>query len=78
MKILSYQTEEENNYFDFDTIRKFTRLSKSKLYRDLNKLKEKDILKYKNQFLYSENTLFQLLENICLEKINNIIKTNGF
>jgi hypothetical protein len=78
MKIVSYQTEEENNYFDFDTIRKFTRLSKSKLYRDLNKLKEKNIIQYKNQFLYSENTLFQLLENICLEKINNIIKTNGF
>jgi hypothetical protein len=70
MKIIGYITEEENKLYDFDTIRKILNTSRSKLHRDI---KKNNVLgtKYKNQFLYSEQTLFIMMENNLIERLNN-------
>lgn len=70
MKIIGYITEEENKLYDFDTIRKILNTSRSKLHRDI---KKNNVVgtKYKNQFLYSEQTLFIMMENNLIERLNN-------
>lgn len=70
MKIISYLTEEENKLYDFDTIRRILNTSRSKLHRDIKKNKVIGT-KYKNQFLYSEQTLFIMMENNLIERLNN-------
>ena len=71
MKIISYITEEENKLYDFDTIRQILNTSRSKLHRDI---KKNNIVgtRYKNQFLYSEQSLFSMMELVLVEKLNNI------
>jgi hypothetical protein len=70
MKIIGYITEEENKLYDFDTIRKILNTSRSKLHRDI---KKNNVIgtKYKNQFLYSEQSLFIMMENNLIERLNN-------
>jgi hypothetical protein len=70
MKIIGYITEEENKLYDFDTIRKILNTSRSKLHRDI---KKNNVVgtKYKNQFLYSEQTLFIMMEDNLIERLNN-------
>ena len=70
MKIIGYITEEENKLYDFDTIRKILNTSRSKLHRDI---KKNNVVgtKYKNQFLYSEQTLFIMMEDYLIERLNN-------
>jgi hypothetical protein len=69
MKIY-YMDEKENKLFDFNTLQKFMKINKSKLYRMLNDLPEIEIVKYKNQFLYSEKALYILMRERLIEKLN--------
>jgi hypothetical protein len=46
-------------------------MNKSKLYRALNQLSNVEVIKYKNQFLYQEKTLLELMK---LELINRLEK----
>jgi hypothetical protein len=68
MEIIRYTTEENVNLYDFDTMRKILNTSRSTLHR---KIKKNKIIgtKYKNQFLYNENFLFLMMENVLLEKL---------
>ena len=70
MKIIGYLTEEEEKLYDFDTMRKILKTSKSKLHRDIRKNKIEGT-KYKNQYLYSEHTLFLIMERYLMERLNN-------
>lgn len=72
MKIVGYLSEENESLYDFDTIRKLSGTSKSKLHRDLHKLPDIEFMKYKNQFLYSERTVFQILEKLLFERLDKI------
>ncbi len=71
MKIVGYLSEENESLYDFDTIRKLSGTSKSKLHRDLHKL-DIEFVKYKNQFLYTERTVFQILEKLLFERLDKI------
>lgn len=70
MKIIGYITEEEDKLYDFNTIRKILNTSRSKLHRDI---KKNNVVgtKYKNQFLYSEQTLFMMMEKNLIDRLHN-------
>lgn len=55
--------------YDIETMRKILNVPKAKLQRELKK-HSIEITRYKNLFLYPEMTLFILMEQIVIEKIN--------
>jgi AraC-like DNA-binding protein len=69
MKIISFVNEENEKFYDLDTIRRILGASRSKVQRELKRNNLVNYLKYKNQHLYPENTLFSLMEKIMIEKI---------
>ena len=71
MRIL-FVTEREGNLYDFSRIKQILGINKSKLHRELQKLPEKNFVKYKNQYLYNETTLFLLMEKILFERLDKI------
>ena len=70
MRIIRYLTEEDDRYYDFDTIRKILNTSRAKLHRDIKK-NNVEGTKYKNQYLYSEQSLFIMMEKYLIDKLNN-------
>jgi predicted transcriptional regulator len=62
--------ENENKLFDFNTLQRILNFNKSKLYRELNKLDEVEPVKYKNQNLYEEKVLFQLMKKKLIKRLN--------
>ncbi len=70
--IINYNNENENKLYDFSTIKDILGVNKSKLHRELKKINEKDFVKYKNQHLYREYTLFLLMERILIERLDKI------
>lgn len=69
--MILYTDANNNKLFDFNTLQTILRINKSKLYRALNQLPNVEVIKYKNQFLYQEKTLFELMK---LELINRLEK----
>jgi hypothetical protein len=69
MRIIRYQTEDANNLYDFDTMRKVLNKSRSKLHREIIKNNIKGV-KYKNQYLYSEQTLFDFMEEELINRLD--------
>lgn len=55
--------------YDIETIRDILKVSRSKIHRELKK-NNVEYVQYKNLFLYSELSLFKLMEIILIEKIN--------
>lgn len=72
MKIVGYLTEENDKLFDFNTLQRLTGTTKSKLHRNLHKLNDREVVKYKNQFLYTEKTLYQVMERLLFERLDKI------
>jgi hypothetical protein len=70
MKIIGYLTEEEDKLYDFDTMRKILNSSRSKLHREIKKNKVVGT-KFKNQYLYSEHSLFLMMERYLIERLDN-------
>ena len=69
--MILYTDENNNKLIDFRTIQVIMKMNKSKLYRSINQLDNIKVIKYKNQFLYSESTLFQLMKLRLIEKLND-------
>ena len=69
MKVIGYITEENDKFYDVDTIRKLAGTSRYKIHRELKKNRVSGHVKYKNQYLYTEATLFLILETILFEKL---------
>ena len=69
---VSYRTEREDNLYDFTTIKQILGVNKSKLHREIHKLTERGFVKYKNQYLYKEKTLFLLMEQILFERLDKM------
>lgn len=67
--IIGYITDKNKILYDFDTMRRILRTSRSSLHRHIKKNNISGT-KYKNQFLYSQDTLFNMMEYILLEKLN--------
>ena len=69
--MILYTDENNNRLIDFNTIQSVMKMNKSKLYRLINQLQGVKVVKYKNQFLYNEKLLYQLMKLRLLEKLNN-------
>jgi len=61
--------KDDKIFYDIETMRMILNVPKAKLQRELKK-HDIEITKYKNLFLYPEMTLFILMEQIVIEKIN--------
>jgi hypothetical protein len=64
-----YMDEKENRLLDFQTLQDVLKMNKSKLYRAICELQDVKVVKYKNQYLYPEKTLFMLMREILIERI---------
>ena len=73
MKI-NFVTEKDDNLYDFTSMKEILGVTKSKLNRELQKLPQKDFVKYKNQYLYNEVTLLLLMETILFQRLDKIEK----
>jgi hypothetical protein len=73
MNIIRYQTEDANNLYDFDTMRRLLNKSRSKLHREIIKNNIKGV-RYKNQYLYSEQTLFDFMEEELINRLDRYDK----
>ena len=73
MKI-NFVTEKDDNLYDFTSMKEILGVTKSKLNRELQKLPQKDFVKYKNQYLYDEVTLLLLMETILFQRLDKIEK----
>ncbi len=69
MKIISYISEEDDKLYDVDTMRNILNTSKSKVQREIKRNRLSESTKYKNKFLYSEITLFTIMEKMLYEKL---------
>ncbi len=72
MKVIGFLTERNTKLYDFNSIRNILKVSKTKLYRDLGKIEDIGFVRYKNQYLYQEKTLFLLMEKRLIEKLDKI------
>jgi len=67
--MVAFITNENKIYYDADTIKNILNITKSKCQRELKK-RQTGSIKYKNLFLYEEQTLLELMEKIITEKLN--------
>lgn len=72
MNIVEYRINGKDKFYDFTTIKQILKTDRSKLQRDLRRISGKDFVKYKNQYLYKENTLFRLLEEKLIDELDKI------
>lgn len=70
--MILYTDANNNKLFDFNTLQTILRINKSKLYRALNQLPNVEVIKYKNQFLYQEKTLFELMKMELIERLEKM------
>ena len=77
MKIVGYIPVENFKLYDFNTIRQIVGTKKSKLHRDLHKLDWVEFVIYKNQYLYSEKTLFEIIERLLFDRLDKIERTKN-
>ena len=72
MKIVEYRiTGEKNNpLYDFTTIQDILKMDRYKLQRDLKRVSGTTYMKYKNQYLYKKETLFQLMEETLWNRLD--------
>jgi hypothetical protein len=61
--------EKENKLLDFQTLQNVLKMKKTKLYRAICELEGIEVVKYKNQYLYPEKTLFMLMREILIERM---------
>lgn len=73
MKIIGYVSEENDKLYDVETMKKILGTSRSKVQREIKKSKISDYTKYKNQYLYSEKTLFTIMEKLLIDKFKKKI-----
>lgn len=72
--MIYYTDEKENKLFDFNTLQSILKMNKSKLYRSLNQIPDVEVIKYKNQFLYKEETLYILMKERLIERLEKMAK----
>jgi hypothetical protein len=71
---INFVTEKDDNLYDFTSMKEILGVTKSKLNRELQKLPQKEFVKYKNQYLYNETTLLLLMETILFQRLDKIEK----
>lgn len=73
MRVIGYVSEENDKLYDVETMRKILGTSRSKVQREIKRNKISDFIKYKNQYLYSEKTLFTIMEKLLIDKLTKEI-----
>lgn len=74
---VKFITVNGNRVFDRIAIKDILKVSKSKLHRELSKLSDVEVYNYRNQHLYGEKTMFLLMENVLVERIEKESWTDG-
>lgn len=69
--MIIFVIKENKKYYDIETMRHILNISKSKVQRQLKK-QNTEIVKYKNLHLFPEQTLFNLMELILIEKLEKV------
>lgn len=69
MKVIGYVSEENNKLYDVNTMMTILGRSKSKIQREIKRSGISEYGKYKNRHLYSEITLFTIMEKLLFERI---------
>ena len=72
MRIVEYKVEGNNTFYDFTTIKDILKIDRSKLQRELRKISGTDFVKYKNQYLYKKEVLFNLMEKELYMRLDKI------
>jgi predicted transcriptional regulator len=70
--MILYTDANNNKLIDFNTLQTILKTNKSKLYRALNQLPNVKVIKYKNQFLYQEKTLFELMKLELIKRLEKM------
>jgi predicted transcriptional regulator len=70
--MILYTDANNNKLIDFNTLQTILKTNKSKLYRALNQLPNVGVVKYKNQFLYQEKTLFELMKLELIKRLEKM------
>ena len=70
--MILYTDANNNKLIDFNTLQTILKTNKSKLYRALNQLPNVEVVKYKNQFLYKEKTLFELMKLELIKRLEKM------
>lgn len=73
MKVVNFVTEENNILYNVDTMRNLLGTSRSKIQREIKRNGITEFMRYKNQFLYTEKSLFTIMEKLLIEKLNKEI-----
>jgi hypothetical protein len=73
MRVIGYVSEENDKLYDVETMRRILGTSRSKVQREIKRNKISDFIKYKNQYLYSEKTLFTIMEKLLIDKLTKEI-----
>lgn len=71
MKV-KYTTKENEELYDLKTIKEKIGINKSKLHRVIKKVTNEKPVKYKNQHLFSQTSLFLIMEEILFERLDKI------
>lgn len=66
--MLIITTKENERLYDVESIKNILKVSRSKVQRKLKK-QNTQIIRYKNLFLYPEKTLFNIMEELIIEKL---------
>jgi hypothetical protein len=72
MKVVEYRIDGSKPLYDFRTIQNILNVDRSKLQRDLKKFTGVKYVEYKNQFLYNEKILFELMEESLWNRLNKM------
>ena len=72
MRIVEYKVEGNNTFYDFTTIKDILKIDRSKLQRELRKISGTNFVKYKNQYLYKKEILFNLMEKELFMRLDKI------
>jgi hypothetical protein len=71
MKVIGFVLDENKKFYDVNTMTQILGVSKTKIQREIKRNNFSEFLKYKNQYLYPEKTLFNLMEIVLIEKLEN-------
>ena len=72
MKVVSFLNEENKRLYNVNLMKQILGVSKSKIQRELKRNNFSSEATYNNQFLYSQNILFTLMEKILIEKLEKL------
>ncbi len=75
MRVIGYISEKNDKFYDANTMMKILGTSKSKLQREIKRNGISESMRYKNQYLYSEQILFTIMEKLLYE---NFIRRNEY